>query len=163
MDTRMTPEDFYHDFLLIREMRAPTSKRYRMLGELFAVNPDAWRVIGVTEAAVKVFAKHDFKRVSRMGINRSHLVDRIKTYTTMLEGPLMECDEWWNFYVDTDKTILSTSTENMSKGELSKVYNIDPALELFKSHGFAWRHKDPEIQFLKETLDKFVPVCYISV
>ena len=85
----MNKEDFYHDFLLIRKMRAPTNKRYRMLGELFAVNPDAWRVIGITEAAVKVFAKHNFKRVSR--------------------------------------------------------------------------HKDPEIQFLKETLDKFVPVCYISV
>ena len=149
----MTPEDFYHDFLLIRKMRAPTSKRYRMLGELFAVNPDAWRVVGITENALKVFAEHNFKRVSRMGINRSHLVDRIATYTTMLEGPLMECNEWWQFYVDTDKTILSTSTENMSKSELSKVYDIDPALELFKSHGFAWRHKDPEVRFLKETLD----------
>ena len=41
MGTSMTPEDFYHDFLLIRKMRAPTSKRYRMLGELFATNPDA--------------------------------------------------------------------------------------------------------------------------
>lgn len=152
----MTPNDFYHDFLLIREMRAPTSKRYRMLGELFAVNPNAWRVIGITEAAVKVFANHNFKRVSRMGINRSHLVDRIKTYTTMLEGPLMECDEWWNFYVDTDKTILSTSTENMSKGELSRVYSVDSQLGLFQSQGFAWRHKDPEIKFLKETLDNLV-------
>jgi hypothetical protein len=152
----MNKEDFYHDFLLIRKMRAPTNKRYRMLGELFAVNPDAWRVIGITEAAVKVFAKHDFKRVSRMGINRSHLVDRIKTYTTMLEGPLTECDEWWNFYVDTDKTILSTSTENMSKGELSRVYSVDSQLGLFQSQGFAWRHKDPEIKFLKETLDNLV-------
>lgn len=150
----MTPEDFYHDFLLIRKMRAPTSKRYRMLGELFAVNPNAWRVVGITENALQVFAEHGFKRASRMGINRSHMVDRIKTYTTMLEGPLMECDEWWQFYVDTDKTILATSTENMGKGEWSKIYDIDPALGLFKSQGFAWKHKDPEITFLKETLDK---------
>jgi hypothetical protein len=91
-----------------------------------------------------------------MGINRSHLVDRIQTYTTMLEGPLMECDEWWNFYVDTDKTVLATSTENMGKGEWSKIYNIDPSLKLFQSQGFAWRHKDPEITFLKETLDNLV-------
>lgn len=146
----MNKEDFYHDFLLIRQMRAPTSKRYRMLGELFAVNPNAWRVIGITENALKVFAEHGFKRVSRMGINRSHLVDRIQTYTNMLEGPLMDCDEWWNFYVETDKTILATSTENMGKGEWSKVYDIDTSLGLFQSHGFAWRHKDPEINFLKE-------------
>lgn len=150
----MTPEDFYHDYLLIRKMRAPTSKRYRMLGELFAVNPDAWRVVGITENALRVFAEHNFKRASRMGINRSHMVDRIKTYTTMLEGPLMECDKWWQFYLDTDKTILATSTENMGKGEWSTVYDIDPSLGLFKSQGFAWKHKDPEITFLKETLDK---------
>jgi hypothetical protein len=148
----MTKEDFYHDFLLIRQMRAPTSKRYRMLGELFAVHEDHWQVIGITENALRVFAEHDFKRVSRMGINRSHLVDRVKTYTTMLEGPLMDIDEWWKFYRDNDTTILATSSENMSNG-FSKVYDIDPTLGLFKSHGFAWKHKEPEIQFLKETLD----------
>jgi hypothetical protein len=149
----MTKEDFYHDFLLIRKMRVPISKRYRMLGELFAAHEDHWQVIGITENALRVFSEHNFKRVSRMGINRSHLVDRVKTYTTMLEGPLMELDDWWKFYRDNDTTILATSSENMSNG-FSKVYDIDPALGLFKSHGFAWRHKDPEIQFLKETLDK---------
>lgn len=149
----MTKEDFYHDFLLIRKMRAPTTKRYRMLGELFAVNPNAWRVVGVTENALRVFAEHDFKRVSRMGVNRSHLVDRIDTYTTMLEGPLMKCEDWWNFYVDTDKTVLATSTENMGKGEWSKIYDIAPSLGLFQSQGFAWRHKEPEIKFLKETIN----------
>lgn len=145
----MSPEDFYHDFLLIRQMRAPTSKRYRMLGELFAVHEDAWQVIGITENALQVFAQNNFKRVSRMGINRSHLIDRVKTYTTMLEGPLMECEEWWTFYKENDKTILATSSENMSNG-FSKVYDVDPNLGLFKTHGFAWRHKDPEINFLKE-------------
>jgi hypothetical protein len=148
----MNKEDFYHDFLLIRQMRVPMSKRYRMLGELFAAHEDHWQVIGITENALRVFAEHDFKRVSRMGINRSHLVDRVKTYTTMLEGPLMDIDEWWKFYRDNDTTILATSSENMSNG-FSKVYDIDPALGLFKSHGFAWKHKDPEIQFLKEALD----------
>ena len=150
----MHKEDFYHDFLLIRQMRVPVSKRYRMLGELFGANPNNWRVIGITEQALNIFKQHDFKRVSRMGINRSHLVDRVSTYTTMLEGPLMECDEWWDFYIDTDKTVLATSTENMSKGEWSRVHNIDPSLGLFKTQGFAWRHKDPEIQFLKEIVDK---------
>lgn len=124
-----------------------------MLGELFAVNPNAWRVVGITENALRVFAEHDFKRVSRMGVNRSHLVDRIDTYTTMLEGSLMECEDWWDFYVDTDKTVLATSTENMGKGEWSKVYDIDTSLGLFRGQGFAWRHKEPEINFLKETIN----------
>lgn len=145
----MTKEDFYHDFLLIRKMKVPTSKRYRMLGELLSAHEDHWQVVGITEQALKVFSEHEYKRVSRMGINRSHLVDRVKTFTTMLEGPLMDIDEWWNFYRENDKTILATSSENMSNG-FSEVYDIDPELGLFKSHGFAWKHKEPEINFLKE-------------
>jgi hypothetical protein len=65
----------------------------------------------------------------------------------------MECEEWWDFYVDTDKTVLATSTENMGKGEWSKVYDIDTSLGLFRGQGFAWRHKEPEINFLKETIN----------
>lgn len=145
----MSPESLYHDFLLIRNMKSLTPKKARMLGELLSQAEDAWQVIGVTEEALKVFESHNFKRVSRMGINRSHLVDRHKTYTTMLEGPLMELDEWWNFFKDNDKTILATSSENMSNG-FSEVYPVDTSLGLFKTHGFAWRHKDPEITFLKE-------------
>jgi hypothetical protein len=145
----MNKEDFYHDFLLIRKMRVPMNKRYRMLGELFAAHEDAWQVVGITENALKIFATHNFKRVSRMGINRSHLVDRVKTYTTMLEGPLMDIDEWWNFYRDNDKTILATSSENMSNG-FSKIYDVNTELGLFKTHGFAWKHQEPEIKFLKE-------------
>ena len=153
----MNKEDFYHDFLLIRQMRVPINKRYRILGEMFGAHEDHWQVVGITEHALQKFAEHDFKRVSSIGINRSHLVDRVKTFTTMLEGPLMDIDEWWTFYRENDKTILATSSENMSNG-FSKVYDIDPSLGLFKSHGFAWRHKDPEIQFLKETLDKVASV-----
>jgi hypothetical protein len=148
----MNKEDFYHDFLLIRQLRVPMSKRYRILGEMFAAHEDHWQVIGITENALKVFAEHNFQRVSRMGINRSHLVDRVKTYTTMLEGPLMEIDKWWDFYRKNDVTVLATSSENMSNG-FSKVYDIDPAIGLFKSHGFAWQHKDPEINFLRETIE----------
>ena len=150
----MNKEDFYHDFLMLREMRSPVKKRCRMLGELLAEYEDAWRVIGITEKALAVFVEHDFKRVSRMGINRSHLVDRHKTYTTMLEGPLMECEEWWEFYIENDKTILATSAENMSNG-FSKIYEIDSKLGLFKMQGFAWKHKKPEIAFLKETVQQF--------
>jgi hypothetical protein len=41
----------------------------------------------------------------------------------------------------------------MGKGEWSKVYDIDTSLGLFRGQGFAWRHKEPEINFLKETIN----------
>lgn len=145
----MLKENLYHDYLLIRSMRAPSKTQARLLGELLALCPDHWQVIGITEDALQVFAEHDYRRVSRMGINRSHLVDRYKTFITMLEEPLMECDEWWNFYRNNDTTVLATSTEN-SKNSFSKIYDIDTSLGLFKSRGFGWRHTKEEIKFLKE-------------
>lgn len=145
----MTKQDFYHDFLLIRRMKAPTHKRARMLTELLSLNEDHWQVIGITEKALDVFVENNFKRVSRMGINRSHLVDRHKTYTIMLDGDLMSLDEWWKFYRQNDKTILATSAENTTNN-FSRTFEVDPALGLFKQKGFAWSHKKPEIEFLQQ-------------
>jgi hypothetical protein len=149
MDSTMNKEDLYHDYMLIRNMRAPTSKRTRMLGELLSLCPDHWQVIGITEDALRVFAEHNYKKVSRMGINRSHLVDRHKTYTTMIDEPLMKCEDWWEFYRKNDTTILATSSENMTNS-FSKIYDIDTSLGLFQSRGFAWKHNKEEISFLKE-------------
>ena len=144
----MNKEDLYNDFLLIKDMRAPTAKRARMLGELLSCHEDHWQVVGITKVALEVFESHDFKRVSHMGINRSHIIPRHQTYTTMIEGPNLSCDDWYDFYRANDQTILATSSENMSNG-FSKIYPIDTSKGLFKSHGFSWKHKEPEISFLR--------------
>ena len=149
----ISKEELYHDFLLLRKMKSSTSKRVRMLTELMSQNENHWQVVGITENALDVFASHNFKRVSKMGINRSHIVDRHKTYTRMLEGPLLDLESWWDFYTKNDKTILATSTEN-KRETFSKIYEVDENLGLFKSKGFAWAHKEPEVTFLKETYIK---------
>lgn len=147
----MTKEEFYQDFLAIRSMNSSVPKKVRMLSEMLSGYEDNWQVIGITESALKVFAQHNFKKVSKMGINRSHMVDRHKTYTEMLTGPLLDCNSWWQFFLDNDKTILATSSENIS-GNMSKVYSIDPALGMFKAKGFAWRHSKIEQTFLRDLL-----------
>ena len=119
-----------------------------MLSEMIAEYEHIWQVVGITENALSIFARHGYRKVSKMGINRSHKVDRHKTYTIMLTGPLMTCDEWWQFFIDNDKTILATSSENLS-GNMSKIYDIDPSLGLFKSSGFAWKHSKKEREFLE--------------
>jgi len=134
-------------------MKSSTSKKVRMLTELMSQNENHWQVVGITKDALNVFASYNFRLVSRMGINRSHIVDRHKTYTMLLEGPLLDIESWWKLYIDNDKTILATSTEN-KRETFSKIYEVDETLGLFKSKGFAWSHKDPEITFLKETYKK---------
>lgn len=51
----MTKEDFYHDFLLIRQLRTPTSKKVRLLSELMTEYENTWQVIGITEEALYPF------------------------------------------------------------------------------------------------------------
>lgn len=145
----MTPFEYYQDFLAIRNMNSPLSKKIRMLTELLGGYEDCWRVIGITEQAVEIFSLHDYRKISRMGINRAHIIDRNKSYTLMLTGPLLDAENWWEYYLEHDKTILATSSENLSK-KLSKVYDIDPALGLFKTKGFAWSHGTLERKYLQE-------------
>ena len=151
----MTPQDIYHDFLMIRNMRASTKERCRMLAELLVSYEDNFLVVGVTEEALKVFAENDFRRVSRMGINRSHFVERKKTHTEMLEGPLLDFEAWWKLYRETDKTVLATATENMSN-KFSRIIDIDTSLGLFRSAGFGWSHKKGEAALLREMHENHV-------
>ena len=108
---------------------------------------DHWRVIGITQEALNVFETHGFKKVSRMGINRGHIYDRKDTLTSLIQIPFQDVEEWWNFFYDRDKTILMTSTENMTNKH-SQVHAVPEGL--FHTAGFAWKHGKEEVQFLTE-------------
>lgn len=126
----------------------PIKKKVKILGELMTnAYDDHWRVVGVTQEALNVFKQHEFKKVSRMGINRGHICDRNDTLTFMLENPFDNVWDWWNYFYSRDRTILMTSTENMSHKE-SKVYDVPEGL--FHTSGFAWKHGKDEIKFLSE-------------
>lgn len=144
--------DLHEAYLMICKMKFSTSRRVRILSEMMGEAPEHWRVVGITKEALELFSQHDFKKVSRMGINRSHLVDRHKTYTDLIDNPRADVDEWWDFYYERDKTILSTSSENM-KNEFSDIIYFDEP-ELFNSSGFAWRHSKKESSFLLKLFEE---------
>jgi hypothetical protein len=144
----MKKEEIFEDYLMIKKMKAPLHTKLAFLTYLFSNQSNPWRVTGITHEALKVFAQNDFKKVSRMGINRSHIEARKDTYRTLLETDFNSIEEWWDYYFSRDMTILSTSSENMSE-QLSKVYPIDPVLGLFRTSGYAWKHGKEEIAFLR--------------
>lgn len=141
----MTSSDLHHDYLLICEMRSDVKKRCRMLTELMSQYEWAWRVVGITEAALQRFEEYQFKKQSRMGINRSHITPRIQTYTRWINHPILDVEDWWQDYIASDITVLSTSTENM-KGVIPEYYTVPEGL--FQTYGYAWRHQQPEIDWL---------------
>ncbi|MHA8092729.1 hypothetical protein V7S78_09435 [Aquirufa regiilacus] len=152
LDEEKLKEVLYHDYLLIKQMNVPLEIKIKLLSTLFTVNPNCWRVIGITPKALEIFAEYNFKKISGMGINRSHIIQRHDNYKIMLEGKISNTTDFWENYFNNDATILSTSSENMSA---SKSF-IDEALlipnderQLFRSLGYAWKHKKEEEDFLK--------------
>ncbi len=143
----MDIQALYADAQAIRGLGRSAAIKVRMLTALMSADAGAWRVVGVTQAALDKFAEHEFRRVSGMGVNRSHIIDRHQTYVEMRERD-MGVEEWWAFLQERDKCVLATSSENL-RGVFSQIIDIDPALGLFLNRGYAWRHGTSEIEFLR--------------
>jgi len=149
MEQEPTPADKHAAYLAVCDMRLSTTQKCRVLNEAISWHKDSWRVVGITPAALEVFAKNNFKKVAKMGIHRAHLVDRSETYKHMLNSPMYNCDEWWDFYCKNDRTVFSTVSENMGDVDEESIIWFD-AEGLFLMQGFAWRHTKQESSFLKK-------------
>jgi len=152
-------EKMYSAFKAISKMGIDDSKKIGMLNILFSIEPNCWRVTGISIDALKVFQKNDFQRKSKMGINRSHIIRRFDSYKEILskesKGEFNNHEEWWNYYFDRDKTILQTSSENMKKNGNSRVIEISNlGWALFKSKGYAWNHGNAEVELLRKLYEE---------
>ena len=54
----------------------------RIMTSIMAAKPFSWRVVGITEAALKKFSEFNFRYKSGAGITRAHLKPRIETVRT---------------------------------------------------------------------------------
>ncbi len=129
-------------------MKVPMNRKIRLLSELFVEAPNPWQVTGITLEALKVFKNYGFKKETGMKINRSHIVDRNTTYSHMLIEKFQNIDEWWDFFLKNDKTILTTASENLTK-KFSEIIEIKDET-LFAFRGFSWRHTKHEKAFLEK-------------
>jgi hypothetical protein len=99
-------------------MDIDTKKKIGMMTILFSIEPNNWRVMGISEDALKRFNEHKFKRESGMGINRSHLKRRFDSYNDLMKKEAKgdfknDFSKWWEYYFKNDITYLTTSSENM--------------------------------------------------
>ena len=146
MSTEELKKTVFNGFLKIQEMEGvPMYTKHRMLQNLMGMRKDGWRVIGITEAALKKFIENDFERPK--GINRSHIFQRSETSKIMIEKLDWDIESWWNFYVERDECILATSSENMDKEP--DVIKHEVPRGLFKTRGFAFTVNNAEKEFLK--------------
>ena len=142
----------FQAFLQVQKMDVPYSIKNKMLGAIFNMTPNPWRVVGITERAIYRFKETNFKYESGMGINRSHKIPRHERNRHLLENDHWNAESWWKYYYDRDKCILATSTENMNKEPLISRFKVPGGL--FKSSGFSFKVKEAESEFLKNAYNK---------
>ena len=140
----MTPDSqmkelIYKFYCLIYESDFSLAKKRALLTAVMAYEQWSWRVVGITEDAIRVIARNGFRK-PKHALARDHTQPRAITYTKVFCSGLMPFEEWWNWIWTHDKTILMTNKEHNSKN-VSKVYPVDPGVGLFRSTGLVgWRH-----------------------
>ena len=140
----MNKSKIYADYQALIKMNATTKCKIRILEMLVAQGTNRWRVVGITEAALRKFAEQNFKYETRCGIQRAHIERRHSTYKTLLES---NHDEklFWNTIIENDKTILAI------KGEYSSVSEEDsikiPDVGLFPKDDSKVRFKALRVGF----------------
>ena len=140
----------HKNYLLLCEMDLPLPTKSRMLDTIIAIWDGHWRVLGITKAALEVFAKEDYLKVSGIDINRSHTTDRHIRNTFLLENPMQDAEEWWQYVVDHDGTYFATKSENLSDKWSEMVEFTELPDGAFRNAGFGWRHrKSVEMPYLK--------------
>lgn len=137
------------DYLLVKKMQANEAVKKRILTELFSQGSNPWRVVGITENALKIFKKKNYKRESKMDINRSHIFSRNDTYDSILNEDFKSPEDFWNFYYSRDFTIFATTSENKTN-LYSDIYFFGNSKNLFNSRGYAWVHNNAECDFLRQ-------------
>jgi hypothetical protein len=131
--------------------RLPMNERTKThcLGIKLGEYEDNWNVVGISKNALIRFKENNYKMVSRMGVHRAHIIDRKVSYSYMIEN-VLDVESLWEYYLKTNDTILTTSTENMSKNKtMSHVYPIPKDLGLFKTKLVSWTHSKSEIEYIR--------------
>ena len=122
-------------------------KKRTLLTCSFAYEPWGWRVVKISENAIREIAKNDFKKPSGK-LCRDHSVPRKDTYNKMLKTTgIMPFDKWWKLFWGNDKTVLMTNDEHKLVGQtpkigLSKLYRLDWKKGYFQNNNLVgWKHR----------------------
>jgi len=124
----------------------------RMLTGLMGSKPWSWQVVGITPAALDVFAGNEFRKPSRE-LQRGHIHSRSSTAEALFspEDP-MPLGEFFDFFLERDRTVIMLNSENPSRGSrpVPCYYPIDLSLGLFPCGSLiGWNQDEKEEQFLR--------------
>ncbi len=103
----------------------------------------SWRVVGITEAALKILYEHGFQLKKGVKITRAHIKARADTVQALLKLPELSETDFIDFWLKHDEVVLCGPGENRKQvGKYHLIENDSGAL--FSSNTVSWKHKQPE-------------------
>ena len=112
----------------------------------------AWRVVGITEAALTAFEQANFNKPETK-LTRAHKIDRRATIEELLKKDNLTLDQFRNGMLGIkDHCILALSAENKSISVNKTIIEFENLGDdpLFQRSGFSWRFGEAKIKFLQK-------------
>ncbi len=139
---------FYLDICRMVTNGLPIKTAHRLLSDVVCFN-NGWRVVGITEKALCMFHAQDYESFTKQGIQRCHLFNRQQRNVVMLANPITNAALWYTEWMDKDKAVLGSSSENKalesSTPPLIHWFDHKESLTpLFRTSGYKWKHGEDE-------------------
>lgn len=154
--TQYKKEELYKLYELIFDSSFTSTKKRSLLTSVLGYETWSWRVVGITEEAIKAIARNNFNKPSKV-LARDHTLSRKDTYNRTF-AEKMNFNDWWNWIWDNDKTILMTNQEHNLKHlrQPRKIYEIDPKLSFFVDGELVgwYQTKAREGEFVRQLCEK---------
>jgi hypothetical protein len=131
----------------------------RMLTSLMGSRLWSWRVIGITVAALELFAANDFQAPTRK-IQRGHRHGRADTARLLFGGERpLKLDDFFDVFLKRDQTVLMVVKENPARSSrpFPKFIPIKLSAQVFPCASLVgWHHRKHEVEFLRDLHSKYL-------
>ncbi len=138
--TQQKKEELYRFYEMIFDSSFMLRKKRSLMTAVLGYETWSWRVVGITEEAIKAIARNNYNYPTRT-LARDHTHTRMETYNRTFNEK-MAFEDWWNWIWENDKTILMTNDEHSAIHitQPSKIYSIDPNESMFVDGGLIGFH-----------------------
>lgn len=154
--TEKKKRELYEFYELLFRSSFTEAKKRSVMTAILGYETWGWRVVGITEEAIKAIASNKFRKPSKK-LARDHHRPRAETYKEIFSRK-MEFEEWWDFVWENDKTTLMTNDEHHRKNAqpISKVYPVNPSDSYFVDAEVAGWHQTQkrEGEFVRTLCEK---------
>ena len=132
-------KEMYRLYSEVFKTHFPITNKDHIMTSILGRQEWTWRVVGITEEAIKTIIGDNYKSDTKRKLQRDHYYqDRNETYKQIFEK-FHPYEDWWNKVWDNDRTILMTKSEHSLKKKI-KIYDLDWKLGLFRANGIGFKY-----------------------